>query len=73
MPCLCQHYETDARSAAEVRSGGLPRGCISCRHAPSLGPCRKTGRGRDAGDGRGYLSLSGRVERWEGDADDADA
>ena len=69
---ICLHYETDARCAGAVRSGDLPRGCISCLHAPSLGPCRMTGRGRDAGDGRGYLSLSGRIESWEDDADDAD-
>lgn len=59
---ICDKFQLDPRCAADVESGNIPRGCISCQHCPSIGPCRATGRGRDLPDGS-YLSLSGRIYR----------
>lgn len=59
---ICNQFQLDPRCAADVRTGDISRGCISCQHCPAIGPCRATGRGRDLPDGS-YLALSGRILR----------
>lgn len=66
---ICEQYQLDARCASDVRSGEIGEGCISCRFCDSFGRCRVSNRGRDAGDGRTYISLSGRRETLETDED----
>ena len=55
----CANYELDPQCAADVESGFIGEGCISCRYCHPIIGCRLSRRGKDAGDGRTYISDSG--------------
>ena len=56
---ICSRYKLDPYCASAVKNGEIDEGCISCKHCHPITGCRISRRGKDAGDGRTYISDSG--------------
>ncbi len=66
---ICANYELDPACARFVEDGEIGEGCISCRHCHPITGCRVSRRGKDAGDGRTYVSDSGARYTLEDETD----
>ena len=56
----CGKYFKDERVPSEDLNW-LGKSCATCVHCNSITGCEVTPRGKDAGDGRTYISDSGRI------------
>lgn len=66
---ICSSYKLDPRCAEDVETGFIGEGCISCIHCNSITGCNISRRGKDAGDGRTYISDSGARVTLEDETD----
>jgi len=62
----CGKYHRDPRVPNEDLAW-LGRSCGSCLHCNAFTGCQVSNRGKDAGDGRTYISDSGKVFKDEED------
>ena len=65
---MCRKYKRDPRVSDEDMAW-LKGQCASCINFNGF-HCEVSNHGRDAGDGKTYVSDSGREIRWEDDCDD---
>lgn len=57
---ICYKYVRDEQVSKEDFKW-LGKSCATCVHCNSITGCEVTPRGKDVGDGRTYISLSGRT------------